>query len=213
MNKAILASLTMSVALLLSVCSMDANASSEVTLVDEFNYQGQQVVLDMDVGRAELIASDDEQVRVEVSVKASDTNWLSFWSNKDVTTVTLAVVDSSDKLVLKLSEQDDLNQDWRIYLPRHAKLKVDAGVGEVIVDGLSASIDIDLGVGRTEIKHQAQYGEMTLKSGVGEVSISENGKALAVDRNLVSQSFHKQQSGSDEQLYVSVGVGEISVNN
>ncbi len=199
--------------LVFGLMSAGAQAASSITLNDEFDYQGQKVVLDMEVGQAELIASDQDMVRVEVEVKPSNSKWFGFWQNTDVSSAKFDVIDNGDRLVLKLADQDDVNQKWRIYLPRDAALKVDAGVGEVIVNGLSASIEVDVGVGRAEITHQAKYGEISLESGVGEVKVRDGGEHLKVERSMVSQSYHQRGSAGDEHLYVSVGVGEIDVRN
>ncbi|QYK11997.1 hypothetical protein K0I63_14725 [Shewanella rhizosphaerae] len=202
-----------SLSLLVGLMSVGAQAASSITLNDEFDYRGQKVALDMDVGQAELIAGDQDKVRVEVVVKANDSKWFGFWQNSDVSSAKFDILDDGDKLVLRLADQDDVNQKWRVYLPRNAALKVDAGVGEVIVDGLSASIEVELGVGRAEITHQASFGDVSLESGVGEVSIRDGGQRLKVNQNLVSQSYHQQGAAGDDHLYVSVGVGEIDVRN
>ncbi|QYJ92874.1 hypothetical protein [Shewanella spartinae] len=202
-----------SLSLLVGLMSVGVQAASSITLNDEFDYRGQKVALDMDVGQAELIAGDQDKVRVEVVVKANDSKWFGFWQNSDVSSAKFDILDDGDKLVLRLADQDDVNQKWRVYLPRNAALKVDAGVGEVIVDGLSASIEVELGVGRAEITHQASFGDVSLESGVGEVSIRDGGQRLKVNQNLVSQSYHQQGAGGDDHLYVSVGVGEIDVRN
>ncbi|QYJ81516.1 hypothetical protein [Shewanella aegiceratis] len=202
-----------SLSLLVGLMSVGAQAASSITLNDEFDYRGQKVALDMDVGQAELIAGDQDKVRVEVVVKANDSKWFGFWQNSDVSSAKFDILDDGDKLVLRLADQDDVNQKWRVYLPRNAALKVDAGVGEVIVDGLSASIEVELGVGRAEITHQASFGDVSLESGVGEVSIRDGGQRLKVNQNLVSQSYHQQGTAGNDHLYVSVGVGEIDVRN
>ncbi len=202
-----------SLSLLVGLVSVGVQAASSITLNDEFDYRGQKVALDMDVGQAELIAGDQDKVRVEVVVKANDSKWFGFWQNSDVSSAKFDILDDGDKLVLRLADQDDVNQKWRVYLPRNAALKVDAGVGEVIVDGLSASIEVELGVGRAEITHQASFGDVSLESGVGEVSIRDGGQRLKVNQNLVSQSYHQQGAAGDDHLYVSVGVGEIDVRN
>ncbi|WP_281212891.1 hypothetical protein [Shewanella insulae] len=202
-----------SLSLVVGLMSVGAQAASSITLNDEFDYRGQKVALDMDVGQAELIASDQDKVRVEVVVKANDSKWFGFWQNSDVSSAKFDILDDGNKLILRLADQDDVNQKWRVYLPRNAELEVDAGVGEVMVDGLSASIDVELGVGRAEITHDANFGDVSLESGVGEVSIRDGGQRLKVNQNLVSQSYHQRGVSGDDHLYVSVGVGEIDVRN
>ncbi|WP_394230030.1 hypothetical protein [Shewanella colwelliana] len=199
--------------LLLSAVSLSAVADSSVTLNDTLDYNGQAIVLDMEVGTAQLIATDESEVRIEVVVKPSDSNWFGFWSNSDISSVALAINENQDKIVIKLSEQDDLSQEWRVYLPRDAAIAVEAGVGEVVVDGFVNNIDVDLGVGRAEVAHQGDYGDVSLESGVGEVSISKNGQHQAIKRSLVSASYHSKDGASKQHLYVNVGVGEIDINN
>ncbi|QYK00513.1 hypothetical protein [Shewanella psychrotolerans] len=213
MSTSIFSKVVIGLGLVLTLCTVTAHAESKVTLNDNFQYDGQTVLLDMEVGKAEMIATDETEIRVEVVVRASNGNWLSFWSRADIDDVNLAVVERDNKLILKLDNQDGINQEWRVYLPRGTALEVDAGVGEVIVDGLTSSIDVDLGVGRAEIKHQNQYGNIALESGVGEVSVSQNGQRQTVEQSIVSQSYHSKNNDHQAHLFVSVGVGEISISN
>ncbi|ACA87850.1 hypothetical protein [Shewanella woodyi] len=144
-------------------------AEVDRSLSQTYGYDGQQVLLDMDVGSAEVFATDDKEIRVEVLVSQSDSSWFSFWDSVDLADVELDVDQASKRITLKLNDQDDLKQEWKIYLPREAAVNLNVGVGQVEVNNMESDVDIDLGVGHAQVKHSIIYHSVSLESGVGEV--------------------------------------------
>ncbi|CAM3305767.1 hypothetical protein [Shewanella violacea] len=188
-------------------------ADSAKTLSHSYAYDGQKVMLDMDVGSAKFIATDEQNIRVEVLVTPSERNWFSLWSSAEIDDIKLDVIQASDGIALKLNDQDDVKQQWIVYLPRHAAIKLNLGVGQVEVNNMENSIDIDLGVGHAEIRHEILYRSVSLESGVGEVSVDLLGRQIEVSRNFVTQAYNNEDQTGFGQLNVNVGVGQIDVHH
>ncbi|QLE86395.1 hypothetical protein FLM48_15730 [Shewanella sp. Scap07] len=196
----------------LGVTVFSAQAQEGKQLQQNYSYHGQAVVLDIEVGRVEVIATDESEVRVEVEVVASQSSWFNMWQQGDVSEIEIDADEQNDRLVLKLNHQDDLKQNWRVYLPRDAATDVDIGIGEVEVAGLENDLAIDLGVGRVVVNNQHRYRDIELSSGVGEVQVRHNGEKVKVDQALVSQSYEQSSATGQYQLLVSVGVGQVEVS-
>jgi|GEM_PF-1718933 len=196
-----------------SLAITSAAAETAKSLSQTYAYDGQQVRLDMDIGSAKFIATDEQEIRVEVVVTPSESHWFSLWNSLDIDDVELNVIEASKEIELKLSEQDDVKQEWVVYLPRQAAVNLNVGVGQVEVSNMENSIDIDLGVGHAEVRHEILYRSVSLESGVGEVSVDLQGQPVAVSRNFVRQTYHKEEQTGFGQLNVNVGVGQIEVHH
>jgi len=197
--------------LTLATVSTTAMAASTRTLSESYQYDGQQVSLDMGLGSAKFVATNSNEIKIEVVVEDSDTNWLFFWSDTDLSDIAIESTLTTQALNLSLNEQDNIEQQWTVYLPKQAALSLDVGVGAIDVSGMTNDIDISLGVGSAIVEHQVTYSSIDLDSGVGDVSITEQGKNLAVKRNLVAQSYSNHDQAGEASLTVNVGVGEVIV--
>ncbi|WP_394204753.1 hypothetical protein [Shewanella waksmanii] len=211
MNKALIKLMT-TLVLVLGFVSQGVQAQEGKQLQQNFAYHGQKIVLDIEVGKVEVIATDDAEIRVEVDVVASQLSWFNMWQQGDISAVDFAVEEHNERIVFKLNQQDDLKQNWRVYVPKEAATDVDLGIGEVEVAGLKSDLAIDLGVGRVIVDNRHSYREIDLSSGVGEVLVRRNGERVAVKQALVSQSYEQKASAGQYQLLVSVGVGQVEVN-
>ncbi|MCL1058309.1 hypothetical protein L2729_09915 [Shewanella gelidimarina] len=200
-----------SLCFMLAMVSTTAFAASTRTLSQSYAYNGQVVNLDMDIGSAKFIATDNSEIKIEVVVESADTNWLFFWGDTDLNKVAIESTVTTSNISLMLSEQGNIEQQWTVYLPTQAALSLDVGIGSVEVTGLSNNIDIELGIGSARVEHQTLFNTVELDSGVGDVSISELGKQLAVEDNVLAQSYSSKDLSGEAALSVDVGVGEIVV--
>ncbi|QSX36260.1 hypothetical protein [Shewanella sedimentimangrovi] len=187
-----------------------ALADDSRQLSQRYDYQGETLVFDVGVGEAELLASDDNEIRIEVQIEAASGNWLSFWKHVDLEDRELTVKQKGNRLLLSVNDQDDIKQHWRVYLPKQAPVSLEVGVGQVEITGLVADLDVEVGVGQVSIEHGHAYRRIELHSGVGEVNYSRQGRQQQVERNLVSQNFETLLDGEGD-LKVNVGVGEVDV--
>lgn len=207
MSKTKVAAMTLST-LLMAVPALAADK----TLTQTFDYQGEALHLNAGVGEVEIFASDSNQIEIEVELDGADTGFLFFGGSKDVSDIELDVDHSQgNRLILELTDSEDVKEHWRISLPAKAVVKLDLGVGRVESNGMDNSMDIDVGVGEVVVKHQHDYGDIELNSGVGDVSYAVDGKQVEVERAMVSASYVAQKAG-DGELKVDVGVGEVSIS-
>ncbi|MCL1050929.1 hypothetical protein L2755_15020 [Shewanella abyssi] len=206
-TKALLTSLC----LVIGVTSSMAYAASSRTLTQSYEYDGQAVSFDMELGSAKIIATDDNDIRVEVVVDDSDSHWLFFWGKTDLDNIKIDAHNNPQELSIGLSEQDNIQQEWIVYLPKQAALVLEMGVGQIEVSGMTSDIDIDLGVGSARVEHQTLFSHVELDSAVGEVSITELGQRLVVKRGIINQSYSHTDAGGNGDLSINVGVGEIVV--
>ena len=196
-----------------SLAVTSVSADSAKSLSQTYAYDGQKVLLDMDIGSVKFIATDEQTIRVEVVVTHSESNWFSLWSRLDIDEIELDVIEASKEIELKLTEQDDVKQEWVVYLPRDAAINLNVGIGQIEVNYMENSIDIDLGVGHAEVNHEIMFSSVSLESGVGEVSVNLQGEQVAVNRNFVMQTYHREDETGFGQLNVNVGVGQIDVHH
>ncbi|QQX79205.1 hypothetical protein JK628_16825 [Shewanella sp. KX20019] len=210
-SKTITTRILTSLALILALASTSAVAESTRTLNQSYVYSGQRVSLDMEIGSAKFFATDSSEIKIEVVVEGADTSWLFFWGDTDLGAVAIESNVTATEISLMLSEQDNIEQQWIVYLPKQAALSLEVGIGDIEVTGLSNDIEIALGIGSARVEHQASFSSIDLDSGVGDVSISEQGKHLAVEERLVAQSYSSKDLSGEAALSVDVGVGEIVV--
>ena len=186
--------------------------AGDKTLTQSFNYQGEVLHLDVGVGEVELIASDSDQIEVRVELEGTKTGFMFFGDKRDVSDVELDVnLKEGTRLSLSLSDNDDVKEQWRIFMPASVAVNLEMGVGRVETRGMDNSLEIDLGVGEVKVNHSHEYADVELTSGVGDVSFSVNGRQAGVQRAMVSASYSARLQGQGN-LHVDVGVGEVDVN-
>ena len=156
-------------------------ANLDKMLSQSYDYDGQQVLLDIDVGSAEIFATDEQDIRIEVRVFHSESSWFSLWPTADLDDVGLEVKQTSKYIKLKLNDQDDVKQQWKIYLPRQAAIGLNVGVGQIEVNNMENDVNIDLGVGHAQVNQGILYASVALASSVGEVNVEYFGRSIAVE--------------------------------
>ncbi|NRD72747.1 hypothetical protein HQQ94_05685 [Shewanella sp. VB17] len=210
---AILSSIMVVCAAFSTLANTQVQAHSDKMLNQSYDYHGQQVLLDLDVGSAEVFATDEQDIRIEVRVSHSQSSWFSLWTTADLDDIDLEVKQTSNYIKLKLSDQDDVRQQWKIYLPRQAAIDLNVGVGKIEVNNMESDVNIDLGVGHAQVNYGILYGSVALESGVGEVNMAHLGRLVTVEQNFVRQAYYHKEGAGFGQLSVNVGVGQIDVEH
>lgn len=129
---------------------------------------------------------------------------------KSVDGLDIAAKTSNGRLHLKFNE-DDVEADWTILLPKALpeEVGVNLGVGEVDLVAPNAAISIDLGVGDVDVTtNKASAGDISLTVGVGEASV--RGIPNAVKASGVASNVSSKGDGTRD-VTVTVGVGDASV--
>jgi hypothetical protein len=131
------------------------------------------VSLDMGVGDIEIRGADTDTIRVQVELKPKkDFFRSSRRARQMLEEIEISARLRGDTLHLELKpdpDGDDLSEDWSIELPRELAISVDAGVGDLTIEGVKGVIDIDMGVGDIEVLEAVN--DVTVDCGVGSIEI------------------------------------------
>jgi hypothetical protein len=153
-------------------------------------------------------------------------------AERDVEAATLAASVERDKLKLKITADDDedrrFEEEWIIEMPSQLRVKLEHGVGDVVIQGVVGGIEmdsgvgdvevetaegditIDLGVGTSKVRAPASaYGEVEAAGGVGNARITVRGEEIE-GGGFVSHSASWSGDGS-YSIEVSVGVGDAII--
>lgn len=165
------------------------------------------IVLNVEVGEVVLDTHQSSEVIVEVLVKESDSHW---FSSADLDDIQLNKEISQQRLFLEI-DKEDTNQEWKITVPESVNLKVELGVGKIYLSDLNKDIDVELGVGDTEIVlSDNDYARIELDTGVGDAKLKGFSDYHA-KRSLVSKSVEWKGNGQHD-IRVDVGVGDVRVS-
>jgi hypothetical protein len=193
--------------------------------------------LDLDSGIGDVTISGRdglEEVTIEVVLTPRRGGFFSSKrkAERDVEAATLAASVERDKLKLKIAADDDedrrFEEEWIIEMPSQLRVKLEHGVGDVIIRGVVGGIEMDSGVGDVEVEAvegdiaidlgvgtskvrapAAAYGEVEAAGGVGNARITVRGEEIE-GGGFVSHSASWSGDGS-HRIEVSVGVGDAIV--
>ena len=177
------------------------------------------------VGSLSIQLGDVDRLEVTVEIKSDRRGWFS--KHRDVSDIDIDIHRRGEQLRLAL-EQENVSGHWRVILPRKrlglidvnagvgemkiealtAKLEIDLGVGEVAVRSPEGVIDVDVGVGDIKIfTRQANAGAVRGSVGVGEVTVSGEG----VDSRGRGVVNIKAAGRGDNEIAAAAGVGDIEI--
>jgi hypothetical protein len=177
------------------------------------------------VGEIEFRLGNGPDIEVSVEIKRSRRNWFS--ERPDLSTVDIDITRRGGQLRLAL-EQDNVSGRWQVTLPkkRLGLIEINAGVGEVDIQALTAKLEIDLGVGEVDAQipdgivdvdvgvgdikistRQASAGNIQGSVGVGEVTITGEG-VNSRGRGVVRVGA---AGGGDQDITATAGVGDIEI--
>jgi hypothetical protein len=153
-------------------------------------------------------------------------------AERDVEAAELEAAVKRDSLKLRISPVDDedrrFEERWIIEMPSRLELKLEHGVGDVVIKGAAAGIELDSGVGDVEVEvpegditidlgvgtgvvraPASAYGAAEAAGGVGNARITAGGEEIE-GGGFVSHSASWSGDGS-YRIEVSVGVGDAII--
>jgi hypothetical protein len=153
-------------------------------------------------------------------------------AEREVEAATLATSVERDKLKLKIAADDDedrrFEEEWIIEMPSRLHVKLEHGVGDVVIRGVVGGIEmdsgvgdvdvevaagdiaIDLGVGTSKVRAPASaFGAVEAAGGVGNARITVRGEEIE-GGGFVGHSASWSGDGG-YRIEVSVGVGDAIV--
>jgi hypothetical protein len=197
------------VASLAAVGSIAAAADNVNTVKHVYSAAGvSRLSVDNRVGEVRIRPGTGDSYEVIVNLEGNRHGLMRKLKSVDGLDITAKT--SNGRLHLKFNE-DDVEADWTILLPKvlPEEVGVNLGVGEVDLVAPSAAISIDLGVGDVDVTTaKASAGDITLTVGVGEASV--RGTPNAVKASGVASNVSTKGDGARD-VTVTVGVGDASV--
>ena len=197
------------VASLAAVGSIAAAADNVNTVKHVYSAAGvSRLSVDNRVGEVRIRPGTGDSYEVIVNLEGNRHGLMRKLKSVDGLDITAKT--SNGRLHLKFNE-DDVDADWTILLPKALpeEVGVNLGVREVDLVAPSAAISIDLGVGDVDVTTaKASAGDITLTVGVGEASV--RGTPNAVKASGVASNVSTKGDGSRD-VTVTVGVGDASV--
>ena len=194
---------------LAAVASIAAAADNVNTVKHVYSAAGvSRLSVDNRVGEVRIRPGTGDSYEVIVNLEGNRHGLMRKLKSVDGLDITAKT--SNGRLHLKFNE-DDVEADWTILLPKvlPEEVGVNLGVGEVDLVAPSAAISVDLGVGDVDVTTaKASAGDITLTVGVGEASV--RGTPNAVKASGVASNVSTKGDGARD-VTVTVGVGDASV--
>ena len=190
-----------------------ASMGQQVTAADADKYlQGNYSVsaqtdmkISFGVGSLTLSHHDGDEVEVEIKATASDGG---FWRSKgDLSKVELKATQQGNWLELDVPEQDNIQLDWQVKLPRLSSLDIELGIGEVKGRIESTDLEIDLGIGDVKLTLVGDVKSINMDVGVGDTKIT-GASHSASERAIVTSSSSAQGNGQ-ARINIDAGIGDV----
>ena len=152
----------------------------------------------------------------------------------------LEVSQRSGRIQFEISFPDGRNRDdddldviekWRVRVPERLAAVLKMGVGEVEVEGIEGGVDTTVGVGEitvdvpagtvrlkssvgeVTVRHRAaDVGRVDLDTNVGDVSLRVEDEFIEPERSLFVGSRLTWDGKGDDDINVTVNIGEIDVS-
>jgi len=170
--------------------------------------------LDVPIGETDVEGTDTDEVRIEVEVRCDRP--VKSRCAEAAKEVELASARRGERLEVEVkgwpkSKNQGLSVGVRVVMPRGLDLDAEMGVGEFDARGLTADIQLDLGVGEVRIHGtERNVKRVDLEVGVGEALLRLG------DRRIEGKGFIGRELDWDHgtglaAVKVDCGVGEIDV--
>lgn len=184
-------------------------AASSKTITQQFDVAGlTRLELEISIGELDVEIYDGQQVAIEIMLEA-ERRFFGLRAGS-VDTIELATNTSQTTLYLGIDEQD-VEQHWIVQVPRHLAMMVNIGVGDVRIEKLENSLDMEIGVGAVRVDViESAFGVIQLSTGVGEATIQGMQSRADNERNFISADAYFEGEG-EHHITIDLGVGEILV--
>lgn len=167
------------------------------------------------VGELHVKATDGDEVRVELQVRCRRGSTAECQEK----TRRLRLEHTNEKGYLRIQvegypkfETKGFTLEALVLVPRGLSTKVDMGVGELEVDGLSGDLDVELGVGEaTILAPRASVREVTVEVGIGDANVRSNGNRSS-SRGFLGREVKWNEGTGTSRIELSVGIGEGDVS-
>lgn len=166
--------------LLLAMLPLTGQATMQRTLQTTTSAENMsRVTLNVGVGQLKVTTSADDKVHVQVKLEQKSQNflwffhWMSNSTAKEIEQVTLQQQQQQDGIAYSLKypghlDEGDVKQNWEVQLPAKLAVKIQMGVGQLDITGITGGVDVDLNVG--EVTLNTPRGPIQAKVNVGQIN-------------------------------------------
>lgn len=166
-----------------------------------------ELSIESGVGTIEFVRGDTDVITVRI-VASRDED--SSWKDGDLSKVELIAKQSGDELTLSVDEQDNIELNWTVTMPRVSTTVIELGVGQLSGELWTQDLDVELGVGEFDMTlFGNNYAFINAEVGIGETRIRGTDK-ITNERMFIASESYAEGEG-DARIKVEVGIGEIDI--
>jgi hypothetical protein len=166
-------------------CALMVEAAGPKTLTRTF--QANEIdTLDLSSGIGDVTITareglDDVEIEVVLTPRRGGIFSSKRQAEREVEAATLEAAVKSESLKLRISPTVDedrrFEEKWIIEMPSRLAIKLEHGVGDVVIRGVTAGVELDSGVGDVDVK--ATEGDISIDLGVGTAVVRAPAAAYA----------------------------------
>ncbi len=172
-----------------------------------------EISLDFPVGEVTVEARDDSQVGVHLQLACKHGRSRCV---KAAEAVRLVYNTSGNRVHVQVKNWPkfrggNLHVIARIEVPRNLPLRAELGVGELNIEGTTADLTVDLGIGEANITLPKEaIGSIGVDTGIGEAGINANGRRYE-SAGLMTRTLRWNEGTGRAEVNANCGIGEIDV--
>lgn len=195
--------------LALTAMSMASAASSKREFFEFDANDLDRLELEISVGEIDIEIYDGEIIELDLRLEA-DRNWFSL-RRPNVDDIELDQRQMGSKLYLGI-DRDNLEQTWRMRVPRRLALEIELGIGDLDIDGLVNDLQLDIGVGAARIDVASEnYAEITARAGVGDALVRGFERGADNERRALVGADAYYVGEGEHEIHAEVGVGDVQI--
>ncbi len=176
---------------------------------------GPEQKVEVGLGAGDILIESGDVTEAEVQMRIHcESSKRSCWQKADQ--VELVSKTSANRLNIEVegltrSTARGMSIRLRIILPSTQHLEVDLGAGDLKIDGMAGSTELDVGVGDVEVHiERGIFRSIEMDTGVGESKVIIAGETIA-GVGLVGSDLKWSQDSGQQDLEIDCGVGDIVV--
>jgi hypothetical protein len=165
---------------------------------------GGVVILDANVGDVRVRPTDQEgKLRLVItSHKQEDAMDAPHWIRE------FAANGSQAKIVLKTPKRGNHNFDVTLYVPKRSDLRLNLGVGDLTIEGITGNTDAEVGIGdlRMTVPDPHVYRAVAMSVHIGDVHAGAFGLE---PHGFLGKSVEREFSAGSYRLKLHTGIGDV----
>ncbi|MBQ4813426.1 hypothetical protein A7985_20050 [Pseudoalteromonas luteoviolacea] len=187
-----------------------AQATQTHTISEQFPIaSNQSLEISFPVGKLNVETYQGDSIQVNIELREKEEGW---FGKTDLSAIRLERQQQNQEIYLTIDEET-VEQTWHVKMPASLLLEAELGVGNINIDALANSAEIEVGVGNVKIQSGLKdYQSVELESGVGKTKLKNFSGKSNHEKSMVG-STTKYRGHGKYQLEVDVGVGNIKVTH